>query len=149
MSKRLLVTYGYHVGEHFAGRVGLEYAKLDVPNVVVARMHGIRGVERMLQMRRDIGAKYMVDLHDDSTAPQSLARKLEPEKLRRVLEEEPKVAPHERYMILGQMEYEDAMKLLQPFSDYWNERRRREGMHYKSLRVPSFLVQASQELRNS
>ena len=69
MSKRLLVTYGVHLGEKFAEEVGVEFARLDVPNIVLARISGIRGDNRSAQMRRDIGAKYLVDLHDDSTAP--------------------------------------------------------------------------------
>jgi len=121
MAKRLLVTYGYHLGEHFAEKVGIEFARLDRPNVVTARIRGIRGDNRLAQMRRDIGAKYLVDLHDDSTAPQ----RLRPKELRRALIAEREANPNARYDLDGHMGYDHANRLLKPFAQYWNERRRR------------------------
>jgi hypothetical protein len=124
VSKRLLVTYGFHRGEKFAEQVGIEYAKLDMPNVVTARIRGIRGDNRLAQMRRDIGAKYLVDLHDDSTALQRLG----PEGLRNSLALEREANPNARYDLDCHMPYSQAIRVLKPFAEKWNERRRRARM---------------------
>lgn len=115
------MTYGFHLGEKFAEQVGVEYAKLGMPNVVTARITGVRGDNRLAQVRRDIGAKYLVDLHDDSTAP----KRLTPKELRSGVVLERQVNPNARYELHGHMGYDHANRLLRPFAENWNERRRR------------------------
>jgi hypothetical protein len=130
VSKRLLVTYGFHLGEKFAEQVGMEYAKLDIPHVVTAKVKGIkgynqrgphmRGYDPLAQMRRDIGAKYLVNLHDDSPSLQRLS----PSELRKALEVEREVNPHYKYDLTGHMGRKHATELLDSFARKWNERRR-------------------------
>lgn len=111
---RILVTYGYHLKELFAAEVGKRFAELDMDNVVVARWNGRRGLNRNAQFRRDIGAKYGIDLHDDS-------RKME-----WALQNPHAILSSEiglKYELFGHLRYEEAKKLILGFKKKWNKMR--------------------------
>jgi len=116
---RILVTFGYHLKELFAEQVGMEFRKLDLENVVVARFKGIRGLNRLAKVRRDVGAKYGIDLHDNTPSKEKYGNEYS-EEFRRFCER--MGYPMIKYQIIAHMGYERALKLLSPFVKGWNEK---------------------------
>lgn len=116
--KRILVTFGYHLKELFAQQVATAFRKLDLDNVLVARWKGIRGLNRMAQFRRDVGAKYGVDLHDDTPKKEEIVEYYH--KYPELLQNTPK------YEIIAHMSFERAVKLVTPFVEKWNKQHGKE-----------------------
>jgi hypothetical protein len=86
------------------------------PDVIVSRWHGIRGSNRIAQMRRDICAKYAIDLHDDSPLSEYVLKKCE---------KYPELRPLgllERFYVIAHLErdYKDARDFMRKFSESWN-----------------------------
>lgn len=127
---RILVTYGCHLEEKYAEAVGEKfrdtYLQSMFPDVVVGRWRGIRGYNRLAQIRQDLGAKYAIDLHDDSTYPQRARREWGKSHsplpfedwYERQLENERQIG--EKYYLVSHMPYDEGMALLQPFTNKWN-----------------------------
>ena len=105
---RLLITYGYHLKERYATEVGEKFRGLDLENVIVAKWKGIRGLARNAQFRRDVGAKYAIDLHDSSPIVNRFRG----------------VPFYDRYgyHVWIHAPYDKAVKLLYPFKDGWNSK---------------------------
>jgi hypothetical protein len=64
-------------------------------------------------VRRDLGAEYVVDLHDDSQLVNYYVSRLS------------ELSEYERYWLVDHMGYSASRQLLSPFAKSWNERRRR------------------------
>lgn len=143
---RILVTYGYHLGEDFAKEVGIEFQKLDLENVVVKRLKGEKPIRRdyndtdwfskewnkdykdwkngkivhpenLSLLRRKVGAKYGIDLHDDFPGRDWALQAYE--------KRDPSVfyekIHQEKYSLIAHMGWVTAEKLLNPFIKNWNE----------------------------
>lgn len=144
-NRRILIAFGYHKGEDFAKKVGIEFKKLHLDDTVVVGLKGEKPFPRnyddpnwiskewdksyedwkkgktvypedLSLLRREVGAKYGIDLHDDSPsrnwALQAYA-KGDPSAVYEKLF-------HEKYELIAHMGWNTAEKLLKPFIEGWN-----------------------------
>jgi len=143
--RKILVFYGYHIGEDFAKEVGIEFGRLNLKNTVVMRLKGERhskknyddplGIfkqrnkdyqdwkkgkivypEDLSLLRRKVGAKYGIDLHDCSPSREWMLQHLGDETLGLA-------PPYYKYDVIGHMEFEKAKRLVLGFKRHWNRMR--------------------------
>jgi len=137
---RILVTYGCHLGEDFAKEVGLEFEKLNLENIIVRGLEGERPrkpnedifaewrrshsdwkkgkivyPEDIALIRRKVGARYGIDLHDNLPSREWVLQNLE----------DPAVSGEMglKYELVGHMGYEKAKRLVLGFKKEWNRTR--------------------------
>jgi hypothetical protein len=150
-NRRILVTYGYHLGEDFAKDVGTELRKLNLENVIVKGLKGEKPFpkdhddpncifeewkksyedwkkgkivypEDLSILRGKVGADLGIDLHDDSPSRDWALRAYERGDPSAVAEKE----CGEKYFLHAHMEWDVAEKLLRPFIEEWNKAHGRE-----------------------
>lgn len=134
------MTYGYHIGEDFAREVGIEFKRMHLDDVVVVELEGEkpRGPtedifedwkkahadwkkgkvvypEDLALIRRKVGAKYGIDLHDNLPHREYALQHLE----------DPAVSAElaTKYELVGHMGYEKAKRLVLGFKKEWNKTR--------------------------
>lgn len=134
---RILVTYGCHLKEKYAESVGVRFRDLYLqemfPDVIVARWRGVRGNNRLGQIRQDIGAKYVIDLHDDSTFPERAKRVWIKTHSPFPFEEWYKyhlgmAKKGEKYLLVAHMPYDEGLALLEPYTNKWNKEHGKESL---------------------
>jgi hypothetical protein len=141
---RILVTYGYHIGENFAKEVGIKFQKLNLENTITVGLKGEKPFpdyndpncifkeweksyrdwrkgkivypEDLALLRRKVDAKYGIDLHDNSAAREWVLQHSEDEIIGSIY-------PGYKYDLVGHMGFERAKKLVLGFKRHWNTMR--------------------------
>jgi len=139
---KILVAYGYHLGEDFAKEVGIEFKKLNLRDTVTMSLKGKKPFpeyndpdcmfkeweksyrdwrkgkivypEDLALLRRKVGAKYGIDLHDNSAAREWVLQHLD---------KIGPIYPDYKYDLVGHMGFERAKKLVLGFKRHWNRMR--------------------------